>query len=56
VILTVDGAPVADIVPHDKRRRWLGGDSLRAHLLERAADSALADELDELAGQGLDDL
>ncbi|WP_375482589.1 type II toxin-antitoxin system Phd/YefM family antitoxin [uncultured Mycobacterium sp.] len=56
VTLTVHGEPVADIVPHRRRVRWLSGDFLRAELAERAADAHLADELDELVGQTLDNL
>lgn len=56
VILTVNGDPMADIVPHGRRSRWIGGESLREQLRERAADPALRHELDELAGQTLDEL
>jgi prevent-host-death family protein len=56
VVLTVNGDPLADIVPHGRRTRWLGGAQLREQLRERAADPALARELDELAGQTLDEL
>jgi len=56
VVLTVNGDPLADIVPHGRRSRWLGGESLREQLRERAADPALRQELDELSGQTLDEL
>jgi prevent-host-death family protein len=56
VTLTVHGEPVADIVPHRRRVRWLSGDFLRAELAERAADAQLSAELDDLVGQTLDDL
>lgn len=56
VTLTVHGEPVADIVPHRRRVRWLSGDFLRNELVERAADAQLAEELDDLVGQTLDDL
>jgi prevent-host-death family protein len=56
VTLTVRGEPVADIVPHGRRSRWLAGGSLRGQLETRAADAALAHELDELAGHTLDRL
>jgi len=46
VILTVRGHPVADIVPHAPRGRWLPGGWLAAELRERAADPALSHELD----------
>jgi prevent-host-death family protein len=53
VTLTVRGEPVADIVPHLQRVRWLPGAHLRKQLAYRAADPALADELEALAGQTL---
>jgi prevent-host-death family protein len=56
VILTVHGEAVADIVPHAQRTRWLPGDHLRRELADRAADSALSDDLDALVGQTLDEL
>jgi prevent-host-death family protein len=56
VTLTVHGEPIADIVPHERRTRWLSGEQLRRQLADRAADPGLRDELDELAGQTLDEL
>jgi prevent-host-death family protein len=56
VVLTVHGEPVADIVPHARRSRWVPGDLVRRGLAERAADPALRDDLDLLAGQTLDEL
>lgn len=56
VTLTVRGEPIADIVPHGSRTRWLAGAALRDQLARRAADSALRDDLDELAGETLADL
>lgn len=56
VTLTVHGEPIADIVPHGYRTRWLAGAGLREQLHDRAADPGLQRDLDELAGQTLDDL
>jgi len=56
VVLTVNGDPLADIVPHGRRTRWLGGAQVREQLRDRAADPALQQELDDLAGQTLDEL
>lgn len=56
VVLTVHGEPVADIVPHHQRGRWLSGALLREQLRTGAADSALREDLDAIAGQTLDQL
>lgn len=55
VTLTVRGAPVADIVPHARRTRWLDGAWLEEELIEAAADPALADELDAAVGRTLEE-
>lgn len=56
ITLTVHGEPVADIVPHGRRARWLSGIQLREQLRDRAADPELTRELDEIAGHTLDEL
>lgn len=56
VTLTVHGEPVADIVPHGRRVRWLSGEYVRDQLRARAADPGLSRDLDVLAGQTLDEL
>jgi prevent-host-death family protein len=56
VTLTVHGEPVADIVPHGRRTRWLAGARLREQLQDQAADPELQRDLDELTGQTLDEL
>lgn len=56
ITLTVRGEPVADIVPHRRRARWLAGDAMGRELAERAADPELADDLAALAGHTLDEL
>ena len=56
VTLTVHGEPVADIVPHNQRRRWLDGEQFRQQLVDRSADPGLRVDLEELAGQTLADL
>ena len=55
VTLTVHGEPIADIVPHGGRTRWLSGTAVRDQLLRRAADPGLRADLDELAGETLAD-
>ena len=54
VTLTVNGEPVADVVPHLRRERWLSGSWLTEASATAQADPALADDLQELAGQTLD--
>jgi prevent-host-death family protein len=56
VTLTVHGEPIADIVPHGRRARWLSGSQLQTQLADRAADAGLQRELDALTGQTLDQL
>jgi prevent-host-death family protein len=56
VTLTVHGEPVADIVPHGRRTRWLSGERLREQLREQSADPGLQRALDELAGHTLEEL
>jgi prevent-host-death family protein len=56
VVLTVNGEPTADIVPHGRRSRWLAGSQLGEQLRERAADPSLREELDAVAGQTLGEL
>ncbi|MCL2780176.1 MAG: type II toxin-antitoxin system prevent-host-death family antitoxin [Actinomycetia bacterium] len=55
VELTVRGEPVADIVPHGRRTRWLSGATLQAALTTRDADAGLTCDLANLAGQTLDE-
>jgi prevent-host-death family protein len=56
VTLTVHGEPIADIVPHGRRARWLSGAHLPEQLSHRSADPQLTNDLNELAGQTLDEL
>ena len=56
VTLTSNGEPVADIVPHGRRARWLPGGWLSEQLGERQADFELSTELEHLAGQTIDEL
>jgi prevent-host-death family protein len=56
VTLTSRGEPIADIVPHRRRARWLPGTWLGGELAERQADAALRSDLDRLAGGTIDEL
>ena len=47
VTLLNRGVPVADIVPHVQRRRWLPGPWAQEQLRTRQADPGLRAELDE---------
>lgn len=55
VVLTVHGEPVADVVPHAARARWVTGAAIWGELESRQADAHLTLELDELSGGTLDD-
>jgi prevent-host-death family protein len=55
VVLTVHGEPVADVVPHTARARWVSGSTIWRELASRQADTELTTELIELAGGTLDD-
>jgi len=56
VVLTVNGEPTADIVPHGGRARWLSGEHMREQLAERSTDPGLKADLDLLAGKTLEEL
>ena len=56
VILSVRGEPLADIVPHRRRSRWLPGTWLAEELHTRAADPALREDLDDLVGETIEEL
>jgi prevent-host-death family protein len=54
--LTVNRAPVADIVPHlPERSPWVSSATLRALLERAAADGALLDDLADVRGSLLDE-
>ncbi|MGH2960653.1 MAG: type II toxin-antitoxin system Phd/YefM family antitoxin [Solirubrobacterales bacterium] len=56
VTLTLRGEPIADIVPHGRRVRWLSGARLADQLAKRSADPELRKELASLSGHTLDEL
>jgi len=56
VTLTSRGEPVADIVPHHRRTRWLPGGWLTQQLVTQQADSGLRRELDDAVGATIDEL
>lgn len=56
ITITVDGRPVARLVPPERRERWLSRDEFSARILAHQADPALAAELHALAPDTTDDL
>jgi prevent-host-death family protein len=56
VTLTNNGEPIADIVPHRRRTRWLPGAWMAEQLAERQADPGLRSDLDQLTGEKIDEL
>ncbi len=56
VTRTSRGEPVADIVPHRRRARWLPGDWLAEQLWSSQADASLSAQLDDLGGATIDEL
>ena len=57
VVLTSNGLPIADVVPHLERSRWLPGDLvLRALADGAAADPELRPDLEAVLGATTDDI
>jgi len=56
VTITVDGRPVAELVPTRRRPRWLRREEFARLILPNQADAGLASELHELAAETTDDL
>ncbi len=56
VVLTVNGTPVADVVPHRAGTSpWVPAAELRRIIAEAGADSALLNDLADVRGALLDD-
>jgi prevent-host-death family protein len=57
IVITVNGRPVAQLVPvRTERRRWMSRDDLAARLVRHQADAGLRVDLARLAGDTTDDL
>ncbi len=57
IVLTSNGRPIADVVPHVERARWIPGDSvLRALADGAAADRELRTDLDAVLRGTTDDI
>jgi prevent-host-death family protein len=56
ITITVDGRPVARLVPPEARERWMPRETFAARILEHQADPALAADLGELVPDTTADL
>ena len=56
ITITVDGRPVAKLVPPETRPRWMLRDVFSARILRHQADPGLSADLDALAPGTTDDL
>ena len=57
IVLTSNGRPIADVVPHTERARWIPGDAvLQALAAGAAADAGLREDLDAVFGGSTDDV
>lgn len=56
VTITVDGRPVANLVPIDRRPRYMPRDEFLRNLVENQADAGLTRELREMLPDTTDDL
>jgi prevent-host-death family protein len=56
ITVTVDRRPVAELVPLDRKPRWVTGRDLLGRLEGRHADTGMLDEIRELAGETIDQL
>jgi prevent-host-death family protein len=54
--ITVDGRPVAILAPVRRRPQWLSKIEFVQMVLDHQADSALTEDLHQLAGESTDDL
>jgi prevent-host-death family protein len=56
ITITVDGVPVAKLVPPETRQRWMPRDTFTGHILGHQADPGLAADLSALAPDTTADL
>lgn len=56
ITITVDGRPVARLVPPELRQRWMRREAFVARIVGHQADPGLADDLAKLAPDTTDDL
>lgn len=55
IMITVDGRPVAQLVPISDRSRWMSRTDFVSSIVANQADPGLSDELAQLAGGFTDD-
>jgi prevent-host-death family protein len=56
ITITVDGRPVAKLVPLETRQRWMFRDTFSARILGHQADPGLSADLGALAPDTTDDV
>ena len=56
VVITVDGRPVASLIPFDGKDRWMKRERFLDLIGGATADPALADELREILTETTDDI
>lgn len=56
ITITVEGRPVAELIPTAVRRRWMPRDQFARDILRHQADSTLTADLAALADESTDDL
>ncbi len=56
ITITVDGRPVAQLIPSEPRPRWMARAVFMARVLDHQADPGLAADLTELAPDSTADL
>ncbi len=56
VVITVDGRPMATLLPMGSRRQWISRAEFLHRVIGHQADAKLTDDLQELAPDTTDDL
>lgn len=56
ITITVDGRPVAQLLPIAERPRWISRADFMSRVVANQADAGLSGELGELAGEFTDEL
>ncbi len=56
ITITVDGRPVAILIPPRVRQRWMPRDRFVSEVLAHQADAGLRDDLDDIAPDTTDEL